>query len=128
MTNPYAAAFNATFCDFPTMREPRQPKIAVTEASDTLCKFTLYNTDTSVANALRRIIHAEVPTMAVELVNVEVNDTVLYDEFIAHRLGLLPLSSVGVGDLPKDEDDGYRFAHECVCYDGCPYCTVEYLL
>lgn len=127
--NPAAAAFNATWCDFDHDREPRNPKIKVTEAGDMLCKFTLSDTDVSVANTLRRIILAEVPTMAVELVNVEVNDTVLYDEFLAHRLGLLPLSSVGVGDIPKDtEEDGYKYAYECNCYDGCPYCTVEYVL
>eukprot|EP00747_Dinoflagellata_sp_TGD_P186239 gnl/TRDRNA2_/TRDRNA2_43167_c0_seq1.p1 gnl/TRDRNA2_/TRDRNA2_43167_c0~~gnl/TRDRNA2_/TRDRNA2_43167_c0_seq1.p1 ORF type:complete len:353 (+),score=71.53 gnl/TRDRNA2_/TRDRNA2_43167_c0_seq1:122-1180(+) len=112
--------------DFPYEKEARRPRIQVTEASDTMVKFTLTDTDVSVANALRRIMLAEIPTMAIETVNVEDNESVLFDEFIAHRMGLVPLSSHGVGDIPGDP--GYNTPKECSCFDGCPYCTVEYKL
>ena len=65
----------------------------IRELRDDYCEFVLSNTDASVANALRRVILVEVPTIAVDLVEIEENTTVLNDEFIAHRLGLMPLVS-----------------------------------
>lgn len=115
--------------DFEYEFESRKPKIEVTYATPQLVKFTLTETDASIANAIRRIILAEVPTMAIEIVNVEDNDSVLFDEFIAHRLGLFPLASHGVGDIPPDvEEFGFREHRHCNCFDGCPFCTVEFKL
>lgn len=57
------------------------------------CEFVLKNADISVANALRRSMLAWVPTVAIDLVEFEINTSVLSDEFIAHRLGLVPLRS-----------------------------------
>lgn len=114
--------------DFPFEKEARRPKIKIVHATSTLVKFTLTNTDVSVANSLRRVILAEVPTMAVETVNVEENDSVIFDEFLAHRMGLLPLTSEGVGDIPPDAHFGFREHKDCNCFDGCPYCTVEFNL
>ena len=53
-------------------------------------EFDLSGVDVSFANALRRIMLAEVPTMAIETVYVEENDGVIQDEVLAHRLGLAP--------------------------------------
>ena len=69
------------------------PKIEITELKGDSIKFTLIGTDLSVANALRRILLAEVPTFAIENVYFESNTSVLCDEFIAHRLGMIPLYS-----------------------------------
>lgn len=53
--------------------------------------FTLNNADVSFANALRRIMIAEVPSMAIEYVDIEINDSPMHDEVLVHRISLLPI-------------------------------------
>ncbi|MAG39905.1 DNA-directed RNA polymerase subunit D [Candidatus Pacearchaeota archaeon] len=50
------------------------------------------NLDISLANALRRSV-MDIPVLAIAECDVYKNDSVLYDEIIAHRLGLLPLKN-----------------------------------
>uniref|UniRef100_A0A914CFK0 DNA-directed RNA polymerases I and III subunit RPAC1 n=1 Tax=Acrobeloides nanus TaxID=290746 RepID=A0A914CFK0_9BILA len=54
-------------------------------------EFDLIHVDAPIANALRRILIAEVPTMAIEKVYLYQNTTCLQDEVLCHRLGLLPI-------------------------------------
>lgn len=53
--------------------------------------FDLINIDTSIANAFRRIMISEVPSIAAETVYVFNNTSVIQDEVLAHRIGLIPL-------------------------------------
>lgn len=80
------------------------PKIIIRDANSDFIKFALSNTCLSVANAIRRVAIAEVPTVAIDLVEIVENSTVLCDEFIAHRLGLIPLVSDSASDymLPSE--------------------------
>jgi DNA-directed RNA polymerase II subunit RPB3 len=74
-------------------RYNRHPKVEMRRLTDEYAEFVLRDTDVSMANALRRVMIAEVPTIAIDLVEFENNTTVLNDEFLAHRLGLVPLVS-----------------------------------
>ena len=53
--------------------------------------FELIGCDTSFANALRRILLAEVRTVAIETVYMWNNTPIIHDEVLCHRLGLIPL-------------------------------------
>uniref|UniRef100_A0A0D9XBC9 DNA-directed RNA polymerase II subunit RPB3 n=1 Tax=Leersia perrieri TaxID=77586 RepID=A0A0D9XBC9_9ORYZ len=101
----------------------RFPRVRIRELRDDFAKFELRDTDASMANALRRVMIAEVPTVAIDLVEIEVNSSVLNDEFIAHRLGLIPLTSAAAMSM--------RFSRDCDACDGdgsCEYCSVEFHL
>ena len=54
--------------------------------------FDVAGVDPSLANALRRILLAEVPTVAIESVFMVDNTSVIACEILAHRLGLVPLA------------------------------------
>lgn len=69
--------------------------------TDTELDVVLEKCDTVLANVLRRIMIAEVPTVAIEFVQFEENTTVLPEEFIAHRLGLIPLIVSGLHEGDK---------------------------
>ncbi len=46
----------------------------------------------SLANAIRRSV-LEIPIMAIDEIEIFKNDSALYDEIIAHRLGLIPIKT-----------------------------------
>ena len=50
------------------------------------------NIDVSLANAIRRSVN-EIPIIAIDEADIYKNDTVLYDEVLSHRLGLIPLKN-----------------------------------
>jgi len=71
----------------------------------------------SFSNALRRIMISEVPTYAIEYVYVYENTSSMYDELIAHRLGLIPIKG-----KPLSEDEVITFTLNkegpCTVYSG----------
>lgn len=93
-------------------------KVKMLELSRYATKFELYDTDLAVANALRRIMISEVPTMTIDLVEVKENTSALHDEFLAHRLGLVPLVSEHI--------DSFLTSEECACAKMCPKCSVHF--
>ena len=66
-------------------------KIKILEKTDNEIKFLLEDSNPQFANSLRRIMIIEIPVLAIGSVDFSMNDSVLYNEVIAHRLGLIPL-------------------------------------
>ena len=66
-------------------------EIAFSRLDERVAKFTLSGVSTSFANIFRRAMMSEVPTLAIENVRIYDNTSVLFDEMLAHRLGLIPL-------------------------------------
>jgi DNA-directed RNA polymerase subunit D len=80
-----------------------------------IVKFS--NIHNSIVNGIRRTILDDVPTFAIEEVEFVKNDSPLYDETVAHRLGLIPL---------KTDLKSYNFKNSCSCGGvGCALCEVK---
>lgn len=95
-------------------------KISNVKKSGNRLNFTLSGISTQYANALRRSIIAEVPIMAVEEVDLYYNSSIINDEVLAHRIGLMPLTT----DIKT-----YNLQSECSCKGkGCAKCSVTLTL
>ena len=89
----------------------------VIEKNDHKIVFIVEGVSIEMINALRRILLTEIPVMAIDEVIILKNDSPLYDEIIAHRLGLIPL---------KTDLETYNLPEECECSGyGCPLCQVS---
>ncbi|KDN49910.1 RBP11-like subunits of RNA polymerase [Tilletiaria anomala UBC 951] len=98
-----------------------QPRVTLRHIDEERAEFILEGVDLSFANSLRRVMIADISTVAIDTVHIEVNTSVLPDEFIAHRLGMIPLYSMDCDKVLVDQ-------RECVCEDGCDRCSIELLL
>lgn len=90
-------------------------RVEIVERRGETLRFILHDVTTSFANGLRRIMIAEVPNMTIDDVFIFENSSVLNDEDLAHRLGLIPLTT----DL-----DSYVLPEKCECKSelGCDQC------
>ena len=105
-------------------------QIEIVEMEDRKARFILRNSSPAMANALRRTMLQDIPKMAIDKVEFHLGPimqddkeyesvTSLFDEIIAHRLGLIPVPT----------NDQFTFQKDCSCGGvGCPGCTIMYSL
>lgn len=79
-------------------------------------EFELRRVDNAFANGLRRVLLAEVPTLAIDSVTIHANTSVFADEMIAHRLGLTPMFSMKAREM--------HYLRECPV-GGCGKCEIR---
>ena len=86
--------------------------------NEAIISFT--KTKNEIVNSIRRTIIDNVLTFAIEDVEIIKNETPLYDETLAHRLGLIPL---------KTNLKDYNLKSKCSCGGvGCALCEVTFTL
>lgn len=69
----------------------RNLNIKIISKNEEDIKFDIKGIEPAMANALRRIMISEIPTVAIEKVNLWQNTSVIPDEVLAHRMGLIPI-------------------------------------
>ncbi|MCL2607024.1 MAG: DNA-directed RNA polymerase subunit D [Methanomassiliicoccaceae archaeon] len=105
--------------------------IEIIEMAERKVSFVLKNSTPAMANALRRTILTDISKMAIDKVEFHLGPimvdgkeyesiTPLFDEIVAHRLGMVPVPTDLQLFVPQDD---------CVCGgEGCPSCTIMYSL
>ena len=63
------------------------------EKKENQTKFLIKGTNTAFINAIRRTIMKDIPIFAIEDLKIYENDSILFDEFLGQRLGLLPVKT-----------------------------------
>ncbi|NHK30375.1 MAG: DNA-directed RNA polymerase subunit D [Asgard group archaeon] len=96
-------------------------EIEVIENKGNKLRFVIRESNFTIVNTLRRTIISEVPTLAIEDIILVENTSPVLDEIVAHRLGLIPLTT------PIDE---FTVAAECKnCEgEGCQFCSAPLTL
>jgi DNA-directed RNA polymerase subunit D len=95
--------------------------IKILEKDDNRVVLEFNNIPRQYVNALRRLSISEVPTFAIDDVVMLENSSVMHDEAVAHRLGLIPLRT----DLQR-----FVLPNLCECKStlGCTKCRVLLVL
>ncbi len=66
-------------------------KLKIIEKTENKITFNINGINTQLANALRRTMISGVPVLAIEKLKIYENTSVIEDEVLAHRMGLIPL-------------------------------------
>lgn len=97
-------------------------KVDIIRLCDEFLEFDMVGIDAAIVNAFRRILISEVPTMAIEKVFINNNTSIIQDEVLAHRLGLIPIYAdprlfeyVSEGDMNGTPSDTIVFELKIKC-------------
>jgi DNA-directed RNA polymerase subunit D len=96
-------------------------EIQILEKNDDFMRFIVSGVNVPFVNALRRIMLTEIPTMAIDEIVILENSSILNDEILAHRVGLIPI---------KTDLETYGFPEDCQCESefGCNLCRANLTL
>ncbi len=95
-------------------------KVKVLNKNDRVLKLKFSEVSPFFLNAVRRTIMSKVNTYAVDYIDVHENTSPLYNEILAHRIGLIPFKG----------DKVLKPKSECDCEEGkeCNDCEIKFVL
>lgn len=94
-------------------------KINMIEKKGNIVRMSVEGASTAFMNSFRRAIMTSIPVLAVDYIKVNENNSALFDELIAQRLGHIPLSS----------DIAFKARADCDCKgEGCSNCQAVFTL
>ncbi|XP_052482393.1 uncharacterized protein LOC105764210, partial [Gossypium raimondii] len=106
-------------------------RVEVVRLNEDDMEFDMIGIDAAIANSFRRILIAELPTMAIEKVLIANNTSIIQDEVLAHRLGLVPIrvdprlfDYLSKNDQPNEKNT-IVFKLHVQCKSGSPRITVK---
>lgn len=115
--NPTTSNFNMEFFDKCIPELDYEVEIDQPEE----CKILIHGVNIRFVNLLRKTVISRLNTMAIDLVEIEMNTTALPDETIAHRLGMVPIKCQTLDD--------FEVFDTCSCAgSGCEHCSVSFTL
>jgi len=76
-------------------------KIILQNHSNFFTTFNTHNIPLSIVNGIRRSIYSNVETFAISNINIIENNTVLHNEFLEHRISLIPIMNQENIDIEK---------------------------
>ena len=100
----------------------KMTEIEIKSKTDEELVFDIKGVEPTVVNTLRRIMIAEIPTMTIESVIVNQNTSIIPDEVLAHRLGLIPIMADANDFIDKNPEDEFndknsmKFTLKVKCY------------
>ncbi|MDD1719386.1 MAG: DNA-directed RNA polymerase subunit D [Methanoregulaceae archaeon] len=95
-------------------------EIVFSRLDNNLGRFRLGGTNAAFANTFRRSMISGVRTLAIDDVRIYDNTSALFDEILAHRLGLIPIRSESGSYVPREN---------CSCGgEGCSACTATFTM
>ena len=122
LKNNYIENYNDSPLNWTPEIFDKMTEIEIKSKTDEELVFDIKGIDPTIVNTLRRIMIAEIPTMAIETVIINQNTSIIPDEVLAHRLGLIPILADAndfVEKKPEDEfndKNSMKFTLNVKCY------------
>ena len=79
-------------------------EVQFVERDERTARFVAHPITPAFANGIRRAMIADVPTFSIDTVRIIENSSVMFDEQIAHRLGLVPLTTPPPGEFEQGDE------------------------